>query len=148
MSTLGSKLALPERILAKIEQDGDCWIWQSSIDTRGYGRLWWNGRCARAHRVVYELMVGSIPIDREIDHLRNRPLCVNPTHLKIATGRENVLRSETNPCAINSRKTYCDHGHPLSGGNLSLYKGRRVCRACARRRLREHRAAKKHLRAA
>ena len=33
----------------------------------------------------------------------------------------------------NARKTHCDAGHPLSGDNLSIVRGWRVCRTCKRR---------------
>jgi len=31
-------------------------------------------------------------------------------------------------------KSYCLRGHPLSGDNVRIYKGWRICKACARAR--------------
>ena len=48
-----------------------------------------DGRHRRAHRVSYELHVGEIPADREIEHRCHNTRCVNPAHLRIATHKEN-----------------------------------------------------------
>lgn len=45
----------------------------------------------------------------------------------------------------NSSKTHCKYGHPLTGDNLRIGRGRsgkqqRLCRTCKRRRRREWRA--------
>lgn len=67
-----------------------------------------------------------------------------PDHLEAVTPRENTMRGAT-PAATNTRLTHCKHGHPLSGGNLSISRDRngkfmqRVCKACARARY--HRGA-------
>lgn len=43
----------------------------------------------RAHRVAYELAVGPIPDGMEIDHSCRNRRCVNPSHLRIATRKQN-----------------------------------------------------------
>jgi hypothetical protein len=45
-----------------------------------------------AHRFAYELLVGPIPEDLELDHLCRVRHCVNPAHLEPVTHLENILR--------------------------------------------------------
>jgi hypothetical protein len=51
-----------------------------------------------------------------------------------------VLRIWRSVPAPNHRRPACAHGHPLTGSNVQLRDGRRRCRACGARRMREHRA--------
>jgi hypothetical protein len=45
-----------------------CWLW-AAAKTNGYGVVWHNGKLRRAHRVVYEILVGPIVGELEGDHL-------------------------------------------------------------------------------
>lgn len=74
----------------------------------------------RAHRFSYELLVGSIPVGMEIDHLCHVRGCVNPSHLEPVTHDENMRRE---------RKGFCVNGHALTPENLYTTNGRK-CRAC------------------
>jgi len=124
---------------------GPCWQWLGKPHRSGYGRHKAADGVVYAHRFSYELNVGPIPEDLQIDHLCRNTMCVRPDHLESVTGKENVLRSDA-PTAIHARKTLCDAGHPLSGDNLHVYKIRatgtfgRRCRACGAERAREYRA--------
>jgi len=98
----------------------------------GYGRLNIGGKIVGAHRFAYELSVGPIPDGMTIDHRCNNLICCNPSHMLVATQRENILRS-SNPLAEQSRQTECRRGHPLSGDNLMIGRdGHRRCRECMR----------------
>lgn len=68
--------------------DGSCWDWQGTVDSDGYGQL--GSRRMKAHRVSYEIYVGTIPSGAGILHRCDRPICVNPYHLRPGTQRENV----------------------------------------------------------
>ncbi len=46
-----------------------------------------------AHRVVYELLIGLIPENMELDHLCRNTWCVNPDHLEPVTHSENIRRA-------------------------------------------------------
>lgn len=71
----------------------DCWDWTSNRDTSGYPMITINGVSGvMAHRVNYELHVGSIPDEFTIDHLCANKGCVNPQHLEPVTGEENIKR--------------------------------------------------------
>jgi hypothetical protein len=82
-----------------------------------------------------------------LDHLCNNRRCFNPAHLRQATIKDNVLRSETGLSAINARKTACINGHPFVPGSfiVQTFKNRgpkRRCKICDRERDRRARARK------
>src|SRR5262249_50021508 len=71
----------------------DCWIWTLSL-SEGYGQVYWNGFGGRAHRVSYQVFVGPIPADRQVQHKCDRKDCINPRHLGLggfATNRADVF---------------------------------------------------------
>ena len=111
--------------------DNGCWLWTGSTNNYGYGTLSLFGGFALAHRLSYELFVGSIPDGLVLDHfVCDTRACVNYEHLKPVTHQENILRG-SGLAAHNARKTHCPEGHPLSGDNLRVYGGRRVCHTCS-----------------
>ena len=132
----------------EIDAATGCWLWLKYIaqDT-GYGKLTVDGRQLYAHRVYYERHRGPIPEGLVIDHLCRVRNCVNPAHLEVVTRGENTLRGET-PSGINSRKTHCPQGHPLSGDNLYRWKNKRQCNICRLRRAREQQRERERLREA
>ena len=122
---------IEERFWAKVDKvDGDgCWVWTGAL-REGYGEAWFNGKLVQAHRVAFELLIGPIPADREIDHLCRNRLCVNPAHLEVVTHQQNTLRGE-GPTAQHARAIYCPKGHPYDLLNTYFRStGRRGCRAC------------------
>jgi hypothetical protein len=80
------------RFWAKVEKTDGCWFWRARIIATGYGSFSLDGRKVMAHRFAYELLVGPIPEDLELDHLCRVRHCVNPAHLEPVTHRENILR--------------------------------------------------------
>jgi hypothetical protein len=128
-----------DRFFAKVvlpPDPTDCWEWIGATTYTGYGLIRWRGARGpgRAPRIAYELFKGTIPVGLEIDHLCNRPRCVNPTHLQVISHRENTLRSG-NPCAVNARKQHCRRGHEFTLENTGRNAGgphTRRCKACSR----------------
>lgn len=85
---------LNERAKKYFSPSGDgCWEWTGGKDRRGYGQIGEcgvGGRTLRAHRVVYEMMVGPIPAGMELCHRCDNPGCVRPDHMFIGTHWDNM----------------------------------------------------------
>lgn len=119
-----------------------CWVWQLSKNSDGYGNLWVDGSCKKAHRVYYEDHVGPIPDGLQIDHLCRVRICVNPEHLEPVTSRENSLRGIT-IAARNVSRAHCPNGHEYTPENTKVRNGHwRSCRECHREQGRLAYAAK------
>lgn len=125
---------LPANWQSKIVEFGDCWMWVGARNSRGYGTVA-NGRggSVLTHRTAYELLVGPIEENLQIDHLCEVIECCNPAHLEPVTQLVNIRRASA------ARKTHCKRGHALSGDNLRIAtdrngRRRRNCRACHRSR--------------
>ena len=93
-----SKLSLKERFEKKISYEpmSGCWLWVGATYRNGYGEIGGGGKFGRtllAHRVAWELSNGPIPTGLYIDHLCHNILCVNPSHLRLATPGENMHNS-------------------------------------------------------
>lgn len=76
-----------------VSADDDCLIYPGKPTAKGYGQLEVGPRSARkaylAHRVAYQIAYGPIPSEIQIDHKCRNRKCVNPEHLRLATGHRN-----------------------------------------------------------
>jgi hypothetical protein len=129
-----SVFTLEERFWKRVQKSDGCWEWKGAKNG-WYGSICVGGSTVGAHRVSWWIHSGfdSIPEGMVIDHLCHNRACVNPAHLRVATFSENTINSESPP-AVNSRRTHCTNGHPLSGDNLFIENGKRRCRVCNRKR--------------
>lgn len=143
-----------------------CWPWTGPIGDAGYGLdCSTPGIRARAHRSVYEMLVGPIPVGLQLDHTCHDPevcrpdiasdcphrRCVNPAHLEPVTQQVNISRGG-GMTAKHERQTHCIRGHSLgSDGDVHIdpkRNNRRSCRECRReydRRRYPERQAKKRV---
>jgi hypothetical protein len=127
------------------DQPGDvCWLWPGPVHKRtGYGRFTFDWVTQRAHRIVYELLVGQIPDGFTLDHVcHNEALargdclggvcehrrCVNPAHLEAVPHLVNLTRGGS----YDVFHHHCSQGHLLDRAN-SYWRGKggpRYCRTC------------------
>lgn len=77
------------RFWAKVDRTGNCWLWTAAVDKDGYGFFKVYPKMVRAHRVSYEIAHGPIAPGVKIDHTCHTPSCVNPSHLRPATNKQN-----------------------------------------------------------
>ncbi len=133
-----------DRLWPKVDTSGDCWEWLAYRNPAGYGIFSYGGRERRAHRVVWQVLVGEISDGLEIDHLCRNRGCVNPDHLEPVTRLENLRRGIQR--SGNSGMSHCRRGHPFTEDNTYLWKNsvrfKRVCLMCAKLRMREYRRGK------
>jgi hypothetical protein len=75
----------------------ECWIWQGSFHSKGYGQLWNNdlGRNIGAHRVSLFIHTGKSGDGLNALHRCDNPPCVNPNHLYFGTTQDNAIDRET-----------------------------------------------------
>ena len=112
-----------------------CRIWPGSKTEKGYGIIVIEGRRRRVHRVLWEIINGSVPEGLVLDHLCRRPACANPYHLEAVTSGENTRRGLIG--LRSALRTHCPQGHEYSTDNLRPNRPSRECRICHRTQTRE-----------
>ena len=135
----------PERVWKFIEipkNPKGCWIWIGCIGRDGYGQFMIYYRHFKAHRFVYEYLLGEIPKGLTLDHLCRNRACVNPDHLEPVTLKKNLSRG-----SVNKFKgiTHCIRGHKFTKENTYLTMNGRYCIICRKIRDKESYQRKKLL---
>jgi DNA-binding XRE family transcriptional regulator len=96
----------PEQFWSRVLRlsPNDCWEWQGSITSSGYGNLSWHGSPVQAHRLAYYLSIGGVSLHtgfrvpgvarkyrRFVLHRCDNRKCCNPAHLFLGSMRSNLL---------------------------------------------------------
>ena len=121
-----------------VDPDTKCWWWTCARTNKGYGEIQVEHRHFMAHRLSIwafkdkeEVLKSSKPVCHNCDN----PACVNPSHLRLDTQRENVLDSIRRGRHGCSGKTCCKYGHPYNEKNTVIKKSTsggitHKCRIC------------------
>lgn len=85
---------LLERLRQKtiVDSSTGCWLWQGVRVNCGHGLVYHptlHGKHQLAHRISYELFVGSIPAGMCVLRRCDVPNCFNPAHLFLGTRADN-----------------------------------------------------------
>jgi hypothetical protein len=119
--------------MAACHFDGECIIHSSPYKNKrnGYAIVSWRGSLIRAHRLIYQQMVGEIPAGKFVCHICDNRGCVNIKHLFLGTQKENMRDAVLKGRMAKQQKTHCPKGHPYAGENLYIDKnGARNCKRC------------------
>jgi hypothetical protein len=77
-----------------IDPETNCWNWQLSTNSNGYGMINIEGTHRKAATVYYEFYKGRVPIGLSLDHLCRNRKCINPDHLEPVSNAENIRRGK------------------------------------------------------
>ncbi len=82
----------PHDFWAKTRDEDGCKVWTGARYRDGYGQVHLQSKphkCAKAHRVAWQLANGPIPDGLHVLHRCDNPPCINPEHLFLGTQQDN-----------------------------------------------------------
>lgn len=97
---LDATFGLPVKLAARIAVDLDtsCWLVSGYGTGKGHAKAFAGGREHKAHRLIYTCLVGMIPEEHVLDHVKasgcRHRNCANPAHLEPVTPQENTRRGD------------------------------------------------------
>ena len=84
------KRTADERFWSRVNKTPGCWEWTGALNADGYGVFYLHKPNRQAHRVSYEMFVGTIPEGHQVDHICHNRKCVRPEHLRPTTPKQNA----------------------------------------------------------
>lgn len=78
------------RFWARVTKTESCWEWNGPKTSGGYAQFSFQGRHEYVHRLAYEWMIGDIGDGMFLDHICHNRACVNPSHLRPVTNKQNA----------------------------------------------------------
>lgn len=70
--------------------ESGCQIWLKSLDPCGYGRMRWQSKEQKAHRLSVLAEGINIPEGSVVMHSCDTPSCINPKHLRVGSQKSNM----------------------------------------------------------
>ena len=119
---------------ARVDKSGECWFWTGNKlqGGAGYGRMRFQGRHVKAHRLSLELHLGyQIPSDQMVLHSCDQPSCVNPEHLRLGDHLDNMRDRQERGRWARAGSDTCARGHRWDQYAVPS-KGGRKCGECER----------------
>ena len=81
--------------IAAMEPTDDCVLWEGSTTREGYPLVHYRCRLQTAHRVSYQLHIGTIPQKHWVVRTCLNTLCLNPKHLELRKAGNPILQPQT-----------------------------------------------------
>lgn len=96
-------ITTPERFWQnKTVTENGCWVYHYTDKAKGYGKVRYQGRQWKAHRLAFLLHHRHDPKGMVL-HSCDNPPCINPAHLREGTAKENTFDMVTRNRNLSSR---------------------------------------------
>src|SRR6266849_2555346 len=73
------------------DDESGCLLYTKALDKDGYPRISLQGKKGLGSQIVFELSYGAIPEGYQVDHICHVRRCIEPSHLRVLTHRQNVI---------------------------------------------------------